>query len=153
MQLEYKKNKSIFFSFKKLSTVFFENYTVSYISLKAKEKNNYFGSFKDNKFNPKLEAKITEKIWKEIPSNFIEAKLGNYSFTENSFSAIVTIDCRVSEEATKKLMPKIIASFKARSTILLNQLHGKHGRVFWENCYKEEAISDLKQLNEVLKRL
>jgi hypothetical protein len=153
MQPEYRNKKQIYFSFNDLTAVFFENYTVSSITLTAKEKNNYFGKFKDNIFIRKLEARITEKAWKEIPENFSEIRLSNYSFTEDSFSAIVTTDCRLSEENTKKLLPKIIASFKARSTILLNQFHGTHGRVFWENAYKEETIYDLNQLNEAIKKL
>lgn len=153
MQPEYKNRKQIYFSLNDLTTVFFENYTVTNITLTAKERKNYFGNFKEDVFIPKLEARITEKAWKEIPVNFSEVKLSNYYFSEDSFSAIVTVDCSKSDENAKKILPKIIASFKARSTILLNQFHGTHGRIFWENAYEEQTINDLNQLSDVLNRM
>lgn len=153
MKSEYKSLHHIYYSFDELTALFFENFSVSSITLAAKEKNDYFGNFKDNIFIPKLEARITEKAWKEVTTNFNGVKLGNYGFTEDTFTGIVTVDCRIIAENTKKFLPKVIASFKARSTILLNQFHGKHGRVFWENCFKEEPISDLNELNEVLKKI
>jgi hypothetical protein len=121
--------------------------------LTAKEEKEYFGEFKDNKFYGKLEAKIIEKAWKEIPSIFPAAKLGNYSFTPDSFKALITVDNRFSNENSSKLVPKIMTAFKSRSTILLNQFHGKHGRIFWQNSYDEIRINDLFQLNESLKKI
>lgn len=152
MQPEVINKKPILVTLKDLTAVFFENYSVSYITLTAIEKKGYFGCFKDSNFIPKLEARITEKAWKEIPANYSEVKINSYSFTENSFNAIVTVDCRSVENNTNKMLPKIIASFKARSTVLLNQFHGRHGRIFWENSYKEELVCDLNQLSEVLNR-
>jgi hypothetical protein len=149
MQPDFKNNK-IIYNINKLSAVFFENYSVSSVTLSSKDKNGYFGNFKNENFIPKLEAKITEKVWKEIPNIFPDIKLGNYFFKEDTFTAIVTINNKLSEDTAKRILPKIIAGFKSRSTILLNQFHGKHGRIFWENTYEEKNIRDLDELQEIL---
>jgi hypothetical protein len=141
------------FRFNDLAAVYFENYALSLVTLTSKESKGYFGEYKDNKFYAKLEAKITEKAWQEIPSLFPAAKLGNYGFSPDSFSSIITIDNRFSKENSIKLIPKIISAFKSRTTILLNKFHGKHGRIFWQNNYDENQIKDLLQLNDALKHI
>lgn len=141
------------FKFNDLAAVYFENYAVSFITITAKEENGYFGKFKDNNFNGKLEARIIEKAWKEIPSLFPYSKLGNYSFSPNSFKAIITIDNRRCSENSSKLIPKIVSAFKSRTTILLNKFHGSHGRIFWQNNFNEIPINDLNRLNESLTKI
>lgn len=140
------------FKFNDITAVYFENYAVRFVTLTAKESNGYFGEIKDSKFCGKLEAKITEKVWKEIPSIFPAAKLGNFSFTPDSFKAIITLDNRCAKENSTRL-PKIISAFKSRTTILLNQFHGAHGRIFWQNNYEEIRINNLFQLSESFKKI
>jgi hypothetical protein len=53
----------------------------------------------------------------------------------------------------RKFIPKALTSFKNRSTVLLNQFHGTHGRVFWKNNYDEKFIEDITDLREVLTEL
>lgn len=144
------RNNNKISSLKELTTVYFENYLVTSIRLISRERNNYFGTFIDGKFKESLEAKIVLKAWQEIPSQFNNSELGNYGVTQNDFMGILKIETGITEETSTKYIPTIIGSFKSRSTKLLNQLHGKHSRVFWENGYIESPIENLNDLSEIL---
>ena len=63
------------------------------------------------------------------------------------------IDNSQAMDKPEKYIPKIITAFKSRSTILLNQFHGSHGRVFWENAYESLKIDSVESFNEALSLL
>ena len=144
------RNNNKLSSLKELTAVYFENYLVTSIKLISRERENYFGTFIDGKFKESLEAKIVLKVWQEIPSNFNNCSLGNFGVTQNDFIGILKIDTTITEETSTKYIPTIVGGFKSRSTKLLNQLHGKHSRVFWENGYIENPIQNLNDLSEIL---
>ena len=133
-----------------LTTVYFENFAVSCISISPNDHKDYFGTYVDGKFREKLEGKIVGKAWLELPSLFKCCKLGQYGLKPYEFSGIITIDNRDSADNSKKILPVIISSFKSRTTKLLNQFHGTHGRIFWENNYREFNIDNLLDLSNTL---
>ena len=144
------RNNNKYTSLRELTAVYFENYLVTSIKLVSRERKDYFGSFFEGKFIESLEAKIVLKAWQEIPSLYNNCTLGNYGVSQNDFSGILKIDSRLSDETSTKYVPTIISTFKARSTKLLNQLHGTHSRIFWENGYIETPIENLNDLSEIL---
>ena len=150
---DFRYSRNYFYTYRDLSKIFFENYVISYITLTAREKNCYFGFTKDDRFEIKMEGKILGKTWLELPSRFASCSVGNYGLSENTFSGILTIDNRLSKDISKKLIPIIISSFKSRSSKLLNQFHGLHGRIFWENNFNELMIRDLKDLDDVMQKM
>lgn len=134
-----------------LTTIYFENYTVSCITISAVEDNSCcFGEVIEKKFYQKTEGTIVTKAWLEIPAMFPQCKLGKYRLKENRFTGIISINNVPSRENSKRLIPEILSSFKTRSTKLLNQFHGAHGRIFWKNSFEEISIEDLSDLNNTL---
>jgi hypothetical protein len=79
--------------------------------------------------------------------------LGDYSLTPDSFNGIIMIDNSQPLDNPEKYIPKILTAFKNRSTILLNQFHGTHGRVFWENSYEAININSVETFNSALRLL
>ncbi len=154
MLQQIQKNIFIYKFLSGLTPVGFSKYTISYVSFKPKiAKNECFGRMENEQLHEKLEGKIVVKAWKELPSKFKMCILGDYSLTPDSFSGIVMIDNSQALEKPEKYIPKIIASFKNRSTILLNQFHGTHGRVFWENSFESINIDSVESFNRALKLL
>ena len=141
------------YSIPDFSEVYLENFAITYISLSPLEKKNYFGNKTNGKFVENLEGKIVKKAWLEIPNLFPICKMGLFGIKENEFAGIITIVNDISREVSRKLVPVIISTFKSRSTKLLNQFHGTHGRVFWENTYRELRLESLDELNNVLQSI
>ena len=133
--------------------VYFENFDVSCVTFFPVKKQNYFGKKVDGKFVENLEGKIVVKAWLELTKLFPEIRIGFYKVKENEFSGMITIDNSRTNDTSNKLLPIILSNFKSRSTKLLNQLHGTHGRIFWENQYKEFSIKDLNDLNIALQEI
>ncbi len=142
-----------YFSLRELTDLYFDNFAISFVSFEAKEKNDYFGFFADGNLFEKLEGKIVIKAWKELPGLFKNCILGDFKLYPNQFCGIVMIDNRMSWENSRKFVPRILTSFKNRSTKLLNQLHGTHARVFWENNYFEGVIENVQDLKQALDRI
>ena len=140
-------------SFTKLTSVYFENYAVSCISLNPAEKIHTFGTFENGRFVDSMESKIIVKAWQELPEYFPNCTLGDYTVSPNNFTGIINIDNRMSHDNSRKLIPRIVAYFKARSTKLLNQYHSKSGRIFWKNSYEEKCIENLNDLSEALNKI
>lgn len=153
MQQQIQKNIFIYKFLSGLTPVGFNKYTISYISFKPKNLKPFFGNISNGIFQEKLEGKIVVKAWKELPSKFPMCILGDYSLTPETFSGILMIDNSQALENPEKYIPRIITSFKNRSTILLNQFHGTHGRVFWENVYESLKIDSVESFNEALSLL
>jgi hypothetical protein len=147
------ENRILYPSLRELTTVYFENYLVTCVTLISREKKSYFGNFEDNRFIENLEAKITKKVWQELPSMFPNISLGNFGVGPDQFTGILKIDVRLSEDNTTKYVPSVIGRFKSRSTKLLNQLHMAHSRVFWENSFIEKPIENLNDLSEALNKI
>ncbi len=153
MLQQVQKNIFIYKFLSGLSPVGFSKYTICYVSFKPKEAKSYFGSYENNEFREKLEGKIVIKSWKELPVKYPVCILGDYSINPDSFSGIIMIDNSQALENPQKYIPKILTAFKNRSTVLLNQFHGKHGRVFWENSYEEIKIDSVESFNKALNLL
>lgn len=153
MLQQVQKNIFIYKFLSGLTPVGFSHYTICYVSFKPTVSNNYFGNYQQNEFKEKLEGKIVIKSWKELPVKFPICILGDYSITPDAFSGIIMIDNSQALDNPRKYIPKILAAFKNRSTILLNQFHGKHGRVFWENSYEEIKIDSVESFNKALNLL
>ncbi|MCC6864820.1 MAG: hypothetical protein IT280_01530 [Ignavibacteria bacterium] len=153
MQYQIQKNIFVYKFLNGLSPVGFSKYNICYVSFKPKELAGYFGKIEGEDFREKLEGKIVIKAWKELPQKFPLCILGDYTITPDSFSGIVMIDISQALDKPMKYIPRIMASFKNRSTILLNQFHGTHGRVFWENAYEEFAINNVETFNKALSLL
>jgi hypothetical protein len=150
---QIQKNIFIYKFLNGLSPVGFNKYTISYVSFYPREKKEYFGVIDSGGFREKLEGKIVIKSWKELPSKFPLCILGDYSISPISFSGIIMIDNANALDNPAKHIPKIISEFKNRSTVLLNQFHGTHGRVFWENAYESINIDSVESFNQALKLL
>jgi hypothetical protein len=154
MQQQIQKNIFIYKFLSGLSPVGFSKYTISYISFKPKEAiEDCFGKIENDSLKEKLEGKIVVKAWKELPSRFKMCILGDFSLTPDTFSGIVMVDNSQALDNPEKYIPRIITSFKNRSTLLLNQFHGTHGRVFWENSYESINIDNVESFNRALKLL
>ncbi len=153
MQQQIQKNIFIYKFLSGMTPRGFSNYTICYVSFKPLEKKSYFGRLENENFVERLEGKIVEKSWKELPARFPVCILGDHSISPDSFSGILMIDDSRSLENPEKYIPRILASFKERSTKLLNQFHGKHGRVFWENSYEQMKINSVESFNKALKLL
>lgn len=147
------ENRIQFQSLRELTTVYFENYLVTCITLVSREKKEFFGTFEDGKFVEKLESKIIKKVWQELPAVFHNVALGNFGVSVNEFTGILKLDNRLSENNSFKYIPTVISRFKERSTKLLNQLHMAHSRVFWCNGYKDKPIENLNDLSEALNKI
>ena len=147
------KNVFIYKFLSGLSPVGFSKYTICYVSFKPKLDKHYFGVIENGEFREKLEGKIVVKSWKELPAKFPVCILGDYSVCTDSFSGIVMIDNSQALDNPRKYIPKILTAFKNRSTVLLNQFHGTHGRVFWENNYSEITIDSVESFNKALNLL
>ena len=152
-QQAYKTVFPSHFSLRELTDLYFDNFAISYVNFTPKEKKNYFGNYENGSLREKLEGKITVKAWKELPQNFKNCILGDFKLKENEFSGIIMIDNRLSQENSRKFIPRIITSFKNRSTKLLNQFHGTHGRIFWENNYSEGMIENVEDLKLALEKI
>lgn len=151
MQPNLRNNVIIPYQLKGLTPIFFENYSMSCVSISAIEKKNNFLILNGGKPSLRVEGKIVEKTWKELPSLFPGAMLGNYALKPDEFIGIITIDNSSSCENSTRLLPKILSAFKARSTKLLNLYHSSHGRVFWENNFCEYPITNFNELRKALK--
>jgi len=137
-------------SLKELTDLYFDNFAISYVSFISRDKKDYFGTINEGTLCERLEGKIVIKAWKELPKTFNNCIIGDFKLSPNDFSGIVMIDNRMSRENSRKYIPKILTSFKSRSTKLLNQFHGTHGRVFWENNYYEGVIDNVDDLKQAL---
>ena len=140
-------------SLKELTTVYFENFLISCISLKTLEKKEQFGSFIEGRFIETLESKIVIKTWQELPSEFNNCSLGSYGVSPDEFTGILKFEARFSEENCFKYIPSVIGKFKSRSTKLLNQLHMTPSRIFWKNGYSITPIENLNDLSEALNKI
>ncbi len=140
-------------SLKELTTVYFENFLISCISLKTLEKKEQFGSFIEGRFIETLESKIVIKTWQELPSEFNNCSLGSYGVSPDEFTGILKFEARFSEENSFKYIPSVIGKFKSRSTKLLNQLHMTPSRIFWKNGYSITPIENLNDLSEALNKI
>ena len=147
------ENRAQYQSLRELTTVYFENYLVTCITLVSRENKEYFGTFDNGKFIEKLESKIIKKVWQEIPTIYHNITLGNFGVCKNEFTGILKLDNRLSDNNSFKFIPTVIGRFKERSTKLLNQLHMAHSRVFWKNGYTEKPIENLNDLNEALNKI
>lgn len=150
MQAQAQKNIFIYKFLSRLSPEGFSNYTICYVSFRSKETKNYFGTYENNELKEKLEGKIVIKSWKELPAKFPLCILGDYSLSSDEFSGIIMIDNSHVLDNPGKYIPKILTAFKNRSTLLLNQFHGTHGRVFWENSYEQITINSVESFNRTL---
>src|SRR4030095_6765988 len=144
------KNIFIYKFLNDLSPVGFSKYTISYITFRPKQQKDYFGMYINGELKEKLEGKIVLKSWKELPSKFPLCMLGDYSLCADSFSGIIMIDNSHTIETPSKYLPKILTAFKNRSTLLLNQFHGTHGRIFWENSYESINIDGAESFNKAV---
>lgn len=143
------ENKSL----KDLTTIYFENFLISCITIKTKGEKDYFGLFSEGRFIETLESKIVLKTWAEIPSAFHNCSLGSYGVSPNGFAGILKFDARLTDDISSKYISSVIGRFKSRTTRLLNQLHMKHSRIFWENGYTETPIENLNDLSNALNRI
>ena len=134
----------------RLNNTDYEDSFVRYVSFAALEENSYFGSQTENGFTEKLEGKIVIKSWKEIAVKFPNCVLGEYLLKPDSFSGIVMLNKSLSDENRTKTYLRLLTYFKNRSTLLINKLHGTHGRIFWKNNYEETIVNDVNKLNEVI---
>ena len=146
----YHQNFPAYFSLRELTDLYFDNFAISYVTFSPKEKKDFFGKTVNDKMIEKLEGKILLKAWKELPYTFSNCMLGDYELCPGSFSGIIMIDNRLSQENNRKYIPKILTAFKNRSSLLLNQFHGTHGRVFWSNNYRERIIENIEELKDCL---
>lgn len=147
------KNVFIYKFLSSISPAGFSNYTICYVSFRSREEKGYFGSYDNDDFRPKTEGRIVVKAWKELSTYFPLCILGDHSITPDTFSGIIMIDNSQALENPEKYIPKILTGFKNRSTKLLNQFHGTHGRVFWENAYEEIKIDSIESFNQTLNLL
>lgn len=147
------KNIFIYKFLSDLTPVGFSKYTISYVTFKPKLQKDYFGMYVNGELKEKLEGRIVVKSWKELPSKFPLCILGDYSLSADSFSGIIMIDNTSALDNPAKYIPKILTSFKNRSTLLLNQFHGTHGRIFWENSYESINIDGNESFNKAINLL
>jgi len=131
----------------------FGDHFIRYLTFKAREPKGYFGYINGNGFTEKLEGKIIVKAWKELPQKFSNCILGDFIVKPDSFSGIVMLDKSLASDNQVKTYYKLLTYFKNRSNVLMNKLHGTHGRVFWDNNYEEISINDMDKLSEVLSYL
>lgn len=150
---QVQKNIFVYKFLSGLSPVGFSKYTISYLSFTPKVPAAYFGRYENGELKEKLEGKIVVKAWKELPSKFPVCILGDYSITPDSFSGIMMIDNSQAIENPGKYIPRILSEFKSRSTKLLNQFHGTHGRVFWNNAFESISIDSVESFNRALNLL
>ncbi|MCI0448469.1 MAG: hypothetical protein L0Y79_01635 [Chlorobi bacterium] len=153
MLRQIQKNIFIYKFLTGLTPVGFTKFTISHVTFNPKENDISLGTAAGERFIEKLEGKIVIKAWKEIEKNFPYCVLGDYSLKTNSFSGIIMVDNEQVLDNPRKFIPKALTSFKNRSTLLLNQFHGTHGRVFWANNYQETFIEDIHDLKEALSEL
>ena len=146
----YYQSFPAFISLSELTDLYFDNFAISCVTFTPKEKMEYFGKIVNDRMIEKLEGKILIKAWKELPYSNPNCILGDYELKPGRFTGIIMIDNRLSQENNRKYIPKILTGFKNRSTLLLNQFHGSHGRVFWMNNYKEKIIENIEELKECL---
>ncbi len=144
------KNVFIYKFLNGLTPTGFSKYTISYVSFKPLEEKCYFGVTGGSEFREKIEGKIVIKTWKELPMKYPICILGDYSITPDSFSGIIMIDNSRALVNSRKYIPRILAAFKNRSTVLLNQFHGRQGRIFWKNSYEEITIDSVESFNKAL---
>ena len=150
---QIQKNVFIYKFLSGLTPVGFSKYTINCVTFKPKENADYFGIYENSVLKEKLEGKIVIKAWKELPAKFPVCILGDFSLAPGSFSGIVMIDNSRALDKPEKYFPRILSSFKNRSTVLLNQFHGMHGRVFWGNAYDSISIDSVESFNQALSLL
>ncbi len=148
-----KSYKPEIISLRELTDLYFDYYHISFLTFTAIEKCDRFGKKIFTSFVPRLEGRLCEKAWKELPVHFQHCLVGDHKIKPYEFQAFLIIDKFHSEELAAKYVPKILASFKSRSTKLLNQYMGTHGKAFWENSYSENVIAGLDELEEALETI
>ena len=153
MLRQIQKNIFIYKFLTGLTPIGFTKFTMSYITFDPNEIGSVFGTASGKMIIEKLEGKIVIKAWKEIEKNFPYCILGDCALRPDSFSGIIMVDNEQVLDNPRKFIPKALTSFKNRSTLLLNQFHGTHGRVFWENNYQENFIEDIYDLKDALNEL
>ena len=148
--------------------------TLIQIKLRTKIKENLFGYFTQGKMHENTEARLTSKVWLELPFEFHNIKLLHYDIAPDEFSAIIEIDhiaglpqfnpagikykrngywkrqaeTMLKKERCKILTTGLVSKFKSRTTALLNQLNGTPSRILWENNFEESEIAELP-MNEI----
>lgn len=153
MIAQVQKNIFVYKLLSGISSYGFGDHFIRYITFKTRNPEGCFGQMNGNGFKENLEGKIIVKAWKELPLKYPNCILGDYKLTPGTFSGIIMIDKSLASENQTKTYFKLLTYFKNRSTVLMNKLHGKHGRVFWNNNYEEIAIKDMDKLSEVLSYL
>lgn len=127
-----------------------DGYFLNYISIKTREKKNYFCKLTENGFEEKTEGKILIKAWKELPSKFSICSLGDYRIFPNEFHGILIFEKSLHFTSAEKHIPVIIGAFKSRAARLINLMHGKHNRIIWHNAYGDIKVEYFSELRDVL---
>jgi hypothetical protein len=153
MMPQVQKNIFIYNFISGLSPLGSIKYTIYYVTFAPRDKRSHFGLMDGGAMREKLEGKIVIKSWKELPSKFPMCILGDYHLSPDSFSGIIMLDDSRADDRPEKHFPKILAEFKNRSTLLLNQFHGAHGRIFWENSYESFKIDSFEAYGKTLELL
>lgn len=154
--MQYNINKNIFvYKFLSgLTPVGISKYCIYYVSFTPKNsQGDVFGFYNKGKFQEKLEGRIVIKAWKELASKFPICILGDYALAANKFSGIIMLDNWNETLNMNKYLPKILGYFKMRSSKLLNQFHGTHSKIFWENGYEEIKIDCIDTFNNAIEKL
>jgi len=133
-----------------LNNTDYEDSFVRYVSFTTKENNSYFGILTEDGLTEKTEGKIVIKTWNELSVRFPNCSLRDYILKPDSFSGIIILDKSLSDDNRAKTYFRLLTYFKNRTTLLINKLHGTHGRIFWKNNYEETIVNDINKLNEVL---
>lgn len=89
---KFKSYKPEIISLKEITDLYFDYYHISFVKFTAIDKCNRFGICSPNKFFPRLEGRITEKAWEELPSLFKYCIIGDHRVKPNEFQALLVID-------------------------------------------------------------
>jgi hypothetical protein len=127
-----------------------DGYFIHYITIKTREKKNYFCKLTEEGFTEKTEGKILLKAWKELPSKFANCTLGDFRIFPNEFHGILIFERTENFTSAEKQIPVIIGAFKSRAARLINLMHGKHNRIIWNNIYGDTKIEYFSELRDLL---
>ena len=127
-----------------------DGYFIHYITVKTREKKNYFCKLTEDGITEKTEGKILLKAWKELPAKFANCTLGDFRIFPNEFHSILIFERSELFTSAERHIPVIIGAFKSRAARLINLMHGKHNRIIWHNTYGDIKISYFSELRDVL---
>jgi putative transposase len=115
------------------------------VTICTHNRQNIFGSIRDNKVEQSQLGHVIEISWQNMPS-FFDITLDEYVVMPNHFHAILWINDRSITTKASQLIA-IIQTFKSLATKRIHKIQKSTKTVIWQRSFYESIIRDEVHLN------